>query len=160
MSIPVEITSVIIGSLISALTALYVATITIKNQFKEQRTLEIEKEDRLNLVALNSVRNEMVNNLIHLNRLVEVNSIMKNTNSDSDELNYYEYLSVDRWNKYGDFVGIVMTFEDTNTVETYYLNVSLKIKTTDLNIEEVKLLIKDGIEVRNIINKYLHRLEK
>ncbi|WP_131472986.1 hypothetical protein [Exiguobacterium sp. IPBC4] len=85
---------------------------------------------------------------------------MKNTNSDSDELNHYKYLSVDRWNKYGDLVGIVMAFEDTNTVETYYLNVSLKIKTTDLNIEEVKLLIKDGVVVRNIINKYLHELEK
>ncbi|TCI66705.1 hypothetical protein EVJ19_14815 [Exiguobacterium sp. IPCI3] len=67
---------------------------------------------------------------------------------------------MDRWNKYGDLVGIVMAFEDTNTVETYYLNVSLKIKTTDLNIEEVKLLIKDGVVVRNIINKYLHELEK
>lgn len=160
MSIPMELVSGVIGALIGGGFTVAGSWVSIHKQFKEQRKLSFEQEQKQQLTAIFSVHEEVMHNLKVLQR---IDSIIESHNEkflDFSEANAQISFMINRWEKHFDTLRMMDSLKDFRTLNNFYTLLSVTISINYITHEATLTLLEEGNKSDIVLKAYQNFVSK
>lgn len=151
----ISLFSGMIGALIGGFIAWLNVRYSLDKQFKQQRKKEEIQDHKNEIIALNSIEKELTYNLIHLKIIEKLMVETKMEYIDFKLSNQNNNLKMDKWIKHSDTIEFIEKLGFLSIIQTFYFNLSHEINNQQTNLERVKKLISQGLDLDKLIIQYI-----
>lgn len=161
MPMSTELIAGISGALIGGGLSIVGSWFSIKKQFSEQRKLFFEQEEIKQRTALTSVQEEITHNFKVLKAIKSAifDDLQKDFVKYSDE-QFRFVLKDTSWEKHSDAVRMVNTLSDFETIQNFYIKISLANSFNHIDEDMVKTLIENCDKCNKILSKHMELIAK
>lgn len=161
MPMSTELIAGVSGALIGGGLSIVGSWFSINKQFSEQRKLFLEQEEIKQRTALISVQEEITHNF-------KVLSAIKSAIFEHLQKDYHKYsedqfrfvLKDTSWEKHSDAVRMVNTLSDFETIQNFYIKISIANSFNHIDEDMVKTLIENCDKCNKILSKHIELISK
>ncbi|WP_410770109.1 hypothetical protein [Fontibacillus sp. BL9] len=142
----------LVGSIIGAAATYFVTRSSLNRQHENNKIILQIQEDNANLIALKSVRNEIESNIVMIG---QVEKVMEKLQIDFINLKasgIESGIKDSKWEKHSDRLDCVLSEDQMNQINTFYLNLSVELINQAFSSDRVEKLISSGLTAEKLLD--------